>query len=72
MEAVRFLVLPTIGIAVNVVLWVNINTSAKLLGLGWLVLGGVYLAVISKGFRHLPQPILDEAEEEQSAAPERV
>ncbi|WP_327349242.1 APC family permease [Streptomyces sp. NBC_01321] len=59
-DAVRFLVMPAIGIAVNVVLWVNIDTSAKLLGLGWLTLGGIYLGAVTKGFRLLPQPILDE------------
>jgi amino acid transporter len=59
-DTVRFLVIPGIGIVVNVVLWINIDNSAKLLGLGWLALGAVYLGFITKGFRLLPQPILDE------------
>lgn len=68
-DIVRFLVLPAIGMIVNVVLWINIDMTAKLLGLGWLTLGVIYLAVVTKGFRRLPQPILDEEEEPAVAEP---
>lgn len=68
-ELLRYLVLPALGVIVNVVLWVSIDTSAKLLGLAWLVLGLIYLAVISKGFRRYPQPIREEGEEDEVPAP---
>lgn len=60
-DLVRFLVLPAIGILINVVLWAGIDTPAKLLGLAWLAVGAVYLAVISRGFRVYPTPIREDS-----------
>lgn len=53
----KYLVLPVIGMLVCAVLWVNIDSSAKILGLAWLALGAIYLGFISKGFRIAPKPI---------------
>lgn len=60
-DLVRFLVLPAIGILINVVLWAGIDTPAKLLGLAWLAVGAVYLAIISRGFRVYPTPIREDS-----------
>lgn len=59
-DALRFLILPLAGIAINVVLWIGIDAHAKLLGLAWIGVGAIYLGVISRGFRKYPQPIRDE------------
>ncbi|MDQ1172150.1 putrescine importer [Microbacterium testaceum] len=59
-DLVRFLVLPAVGIVINVVLWAGIDTPAKLLGLAWLAVGVIYLAVISRGFRVYPTPIRED------------
>ncbi|WP_181409007.1 APC family permease [Schumannella soli] len=60
-DVVRNLVLPGIGVIISVVLWFGIDMDAKLLGLAWLVLGVIYIAIRSKGFRVPPTPIdLDE------------
>ena len=59
-DVLRFLVLPLAGIAINIVLWIGIDTHAKLLGLAWLGVGAIYLGAISRGFRSYPQPIRDE------------
>ncbi|MFB6610277.1 APC family permease [Agromyces sp. NPDC056379] len=60
-DAVRFLVLPAIGVAVCIMLWVSIDSSAKILGLVWVVLGVIYLAFSTRGFRRPPGTIrLDE------------
>lgn len=56
-DAFRFLVLPVLGIAINIVLWVNIDNSAKILGLVWLVIGIIYLAFVTRGFQRTPQAI---------------
>jgi hypothetical protein len=44
----------------------NLSTLAKLLGLGWLVLGLVYLTVLTRGFRR-PPPELEDSPTELSA-----
>lgn len=62
-DVLRFLVLPLAGIVINIVLWIGIDSTAKLLGLGWLVIGAIYLAVITRGFRRYPQAIREEEEE---------
>jgi putrescine importer len=62
-DVVKYLVLPALGVIVSVVLWIGIDWQAKLLGVGWLVLGVIYIAIRSKGFRRPPVPIqLDETE----------
>ena len=51
---VRYAILPLIGLVVTVVLWINIERNAKILGLVWLAIGIVYLGIKTKGFRELP------------------
>lgn len=67
-DAIRFLVLPLVGVAVNAVLWINIDNSAKILGFAWLGIGAIYLAVITRGFRSVPRSIPAEEEAATSAA----
>lgn len=39
-----------------------VSGVAKLLGLGWLAVGAVYLAIITRGFRQYPQAIREDEE----------
>jgi putrescine importer len=56
-DAVRYLVLPGLGMIVSAVLWVSVDNAAKILGVIWLVIGIVYLAFSTKGFRVKPADI---------------
>jgi amino acid transporter len=61
----KYFVMPAIGMATLAVLFVYIETPAKILGLVWLAIGVVYLAFKTKGFKQLPPEMsLDEAEAE--------
>lgn len=51
---INYLVLPLIGAGLVGVLWVNLETSSLMLGLGWAVLGFCYLLYITKAFRSAP------------------
>ena len=46
--------MPIIGALICAVLWVNITMTAKIVGLVWLAIGVIVLAVKTKGFRQLP------------------
>ncbi|MFF5626891.1 APC family permease [Microbacterium sp. NPDC012755] len=61
-DLTRYMAIPAVGILVNGVLWINIDTSAKLLGFIWLGIGAVYLGIVTRGFRHLPRAIPDEGD----------
>lgn len=61
-DIARYLVLPAVGIAVNAVLWFNIDAHAKILGGIWLAIGVAYLAFATRGFKTQPTGIqFDEA-----------
>ena len=51
---VMYLILPWAGVAVLVVAFIFVGTSAKILGCIWTALGIIYLAVKNRGFRELP------------------
>jgi hypothetical protein len=51
------LVFPAIGAVVDVWLLTNLDGIAVTLGLIWLGLGVVYLAVLTRGFRTAPPEI---------------
>lgn len=60
-DVIRYLVVPGLGVLVCLVLWLNVDLSAKLLGLAWLTVGIVYMAIRSRGFRRPPPSMqLDE------------
>ena len=50
----NYAVLPLIATAVCVYLWFNMAATAKVIGIIWLAIGIIILAVKTKGFRQLP------------------
>jgi len=46
-----YIVMPAIGMLLTGLLWVNLSADALIGGLVWSVLGVIYLAFITKGFR---------------------
>lgn len=57
-DLIGYVVLPLIGFVLTLWLWTSLPGSALVVGLVWLVLGAVYLAVLTRGFRRQP-PVLD-------------
>ena len=58
---VKHIIVPAIGMASLVVVFYFIETPAKILGGIWLLIGIIYLAIKTKGFRELPPEMkLDE------------
>ncbi|MDR6606653.1 APC family permease [Pseudomonas synxantha] len=53
-ELVLFLLFPFIGLAADLWLMVSLDHLAVYLGLSWLAIGVVYLAVLTGGFRRQP------------------
>ena len=47
----KFIVMPVLGLALTVILWINLSPEALTGGLIWAGIGIVYLAVLTKGFR---------------------
>ena len=62
-NTVRYLIMPAIGAIVCAILWISIETPAKILGSIWLLIGIVYLAFKTKFFKVAP-PVMDISEEE--------
>lgn len=57
----KHLVVPCIGILILIVVFANLEIQAKILGGAWLLVGIIYLAVKTKGFKTLPPEMhLDE------------
>jgi putrescine importer len=50
----NYAVLPLIATAICVYLWFNMAVTAKIIGLIWLAIGIIILAIKTKGFRQLP------------------
>lgn len=61
-QVVNNLVLPLIGFALTLWLWTSLSPRTFVVGLIWLALGVVLLAVVTRGFRR-PVPMLDLREE---------
>ncbi|PHI30359.1 APC family permease [Budvicia aquatica] len=66
-DRVSFLVMPLIGAAMIVVLWLNLEVDSLRLGLIWGALGFLYLVYLTRGFRQpvptvgrKPQPLVPE------------
>lgn len=53
-NTVKYLIAPCIGMITLIVVFINIETNAKILGSVWLAVGVVYLAFKTKGFKKLP------------------
>ena len=56
-EVLHFLVLPLCGCTSVGVLWINLESTAMILGLTWASVGLIYLGFLTKGFRN-PVPEL--------------
>jgi len=51
---VKYVIIPWIGVAFLAFAFIYIGTGAKILGVCWTVLGIIYLAIKTKGFKELP------------------
>ncbi|MGV9707163.1 APC family permease [Streptomyces sp. NPDC003483] len=67
---VRYVLLPAAGAAVDVYLITQLGGTAVRLGLGWLILGIVWLAVITRGFRRPAPELRLQSTDDASAPPE--
>lgn len=56
-----FVIVPAVGAAIDLYLPSQLSTTAIHLGLGWLTLGVIYLAVLTKGFRKSPPEMRPDA-----------
>jgi amino acid transporter len=57
------LVFPALGALVCGYVWMSLTMKAKLVGFGWLAVGVVYLAILTRGFRVRPKSFATLAEE---------
>jgi hypothetical protein len=51
------LIFPFLGAAVCFYVWLNLSLKARIAGFGWLALGVIYLAIITRGFRIAPRSL---------------
>jgi len=63
-NTLKYLVAPCLGMLTLIVVFINIETNAKILGGIWLAIGIIYLAFKTKGFKELP-PEMNLAEREE-------
>jgi putrescine importer len=47
----KFIIMPALGLALTIILWVNLSPEALTGGLIWAGVGLVYLAILTRGFR---------------------
>lgn len=65
-ETFLYLVLPLIGVILCIWLWTSLSKFAFMLGIGWVVIGLIYLAIMTKMFRESPPELtFDEKEIEK-------
>ena len=50
----KHMIMPSIGVIVCLVLWINISTNAKIIGTIWLIVGLAVCAIKTNFFRRLP------------------
>ncbi|GAA4141724.1 APC family permease [Leifsonia shinshuensis] len=63
-EWLRYGLLPAIGFVLTVWLWTSLTATTFIVGLSWILVGVVYLAVLTRGFRRRP-PMMDFSEKEE-------
>lgn len=51
---INYLIMPLIGAISIAILWINLETSSLIMGLGWFIIGFCYLLFITKAFRTVP------------------
>ncbi|TDK64092.1 APC family permease [Bacillus salipaludis] len=49
-----YLIVPAIGGVLDIVLLLNLDIHSKILGVGWVILGFIYLFALTKGFKQQP------------------
>ncbi len=57
-----YLIAPGIGAAVCLFIWINLDATAKILGGCWAVIGFVYLAIATKGFKTVKKMTFSEVD----------
>ncbi|MDQ1528023.1 MAG: putrescine importer [Microbacteriaceae bacterium] len=58
----KYVIAPAIGFALTIWLWTSLPVLAFIIGGTWVLIGLVYLAVLTRGFRTSP-PVMDFSEE---------
>lgn len=58
-NVIKYLLLPSCGFLICAYLWINLSVTALTVGGSWLVIGFIYMAITTKGFKKKP-PILSE------------
>lgn len=53
-DTLLYLVIPLIGVVLCIWLWTSLSQQAFMLGLGWFIIGAIYLAFLTKMFREKP------------------
>jgi amino acid transporter len=48
------LIFPLLGASVSIYVWMNLSNHAKTIGFLWLIIGAVYLAIQTRGFKNKP------------------
>jgi putrescine importer len=51
------LLFPLLGALVCSYVWMNLSTRAKIAGFVWLAIGGIYLTLLTRGFRKAPKEL---------------
>ncbi|EJQ37633.1 hypothetical protein IEE_05192 [Bacillus cereus BAG5X1-1] len=51
---VLYLIVPIIGAALDILLLLNLDVYSKVLGISWLIIGCIYLLVLTKGLKKQP------------------
>lgn len=57
-DAVKYVVLPLIGVGLCLWLWTSLTAETFMVGIGWVAVGFIWLLVLTRGFRR-PAPKLD-------------
>jgi amino acid transporter len=67
-----YLIVPAVGVAIDLYLLINLDRLAKLLGGCWLALGFIYLLVLTRGLRRPPPEIDTHVAESDLEEPARA
>lgn len=62
-DVLSYLIVPGIGFLLTVWLWTSLPGNALIIGALWMLIGLVYLAILTKGFRVTPPRMNDTVEE---------
>lgn len=54
-NTIKYLVAPLAGAIVCIVVFISLDSTALMLGGIWTVIGIVYMAIMTKGFKHMPK-----------------